>query len=219
MSIATEITRIQTARNAIRTKLINLGLLKDSAANIEACQEAIESIEDNGEIDVTLDVATSELTAQPGYYKGGTVRIVPQEKTATANGEVVADSGKVLSRVIVDVQNAPKLQTKTVTPTKAPVSITADTGFDGLEEVTVEAIPDAYQNVADVTATADDVLANRIIVTSDGTVVTGTMVNNGAVAATIDGLTVTEYTIPKGCHSGTGKVSLTDDIENALALI
>ena len=45
------------------------------------------------------------------------------------------------------------------------------------------------------------------------------MTNNGAVAASIDGLTVTEYTVPKGFHSGAGKVSLTNDIETALAAI
>ena len=45
------------------------------------------------------------------------------------------------------------------------------------------------------------------------------MKNNGAVAATIDGLSVTGYTIPAGYHSGSGTVSLTSDIETALAAI
>ena len=34
-----------------------------------------------------------------------------------------------------------------------------------------------------------------------------------------DGLTTTSHTIPAGKHSGSGKVSLTSDIENALAAI
>lgn len=37
--------------------------------------------------------------------------------------------------------------------------------------------------------------------------------------ATIDGLTVTEYAVPAGYHTGTGKVALTNDIEEALAAI
>ena len=69
------------------------------------------------------------------------------------------------------------------------------------------------------TAAAADVLANKIFVDSTGAQVPGTMANNGAVAASIDGLTVTEYTVPKGFHSGAGKVSLTNDIETALAAI
>ena len=70
-----------------------------------------------------------------------------------------------------------------------------------------------------MTATAADVLAGKIFVTADGTVTAGEMLNNGAVNATIDGLTTTFYTIPAGRHSGSGTVSLTSDIENALAAI
>ena len=44
------------------------------------------------------------------------------------------------------------------------------------------------------------------------------MANNGAIAKTIDGLTQTSVAIPEGYTSG-GTVSLTDDIENALAAI
>ena len=43
--------------------------------------------------------------------------------------------------------------------------------------------------------------------------------NRGAVTATIDGLSTMSYTIPKGIHSGSGTVSLTDEIEQALAKI
>mgnify|MGYP006919009677 CR=1 FL=1 len=64
-----------------------------------------------------------------------------------------------------------------------------------------------------------DVLANKIIVGADGLRKAGTMPNNGAVSASIDGLSVTAYTIPAGYHSGGGKVSLTADIETALAAI
>jgi len=47
------------------------------------------------------------------------------------------------------------------------------------------------------------------------------MINNGAVDASFDGLTdsTNSYTIPEGYHNGLGKVSLTNDIENALANI
>ena len=44
------------------------------------------------------------------------------------------------------------------------------------------------------------------------------MPNNGEAKATIDGITVTSITVPEGYFSG-GKVSLTNDIENALAAI
>mgnify|MGYP003301394644 CR=1 FL=1 len=44
------------------------------------------------------------------------------------------------------------------------------------------------------------------------------MANNGAISGSIDGLTTTSYTVPAGYTSG-GSVSLTDDIETALAAI
>lgn len=114
---------------------------------------------------------------------------------------------------------ASKLQAKTVTPTKAKQDITADEGYDALSQVTVEAIPAEYADVSGVTAAAGDVLANKVFVGADGAEAAGTMPNNGAVQASIDGLTQTEYTVPAGYHTGTGKVSLTGDIEEALAAI
>lgn len=74
------------------------------------------------------------------------------------------------------------------------------------------------QDVSSVTAAAADVLANKVIVNSEGELVTGTMPNNGAVNAEIDGLTTTTYQVAAGYTSG-GTVSLTDDIETALAAI
>ena len=54
-----------------------------------------------------------------------------------------------------------------------------------------------------------DVLATAI----DG------IANQGAVDASIDGLTTMSYTILAGYHNGSGKKTLTDDIETTLAAI
>ena len=220
MSISTQITRLQTIRNAIREALISWGVITNSAAAFEDCQTAIESIKNRGEIAVTLDTVTKSKTIDSGYYKGGSVSIVTQEKTATANGDITPDAGKVLSKVTVNViSEAPILQEKSVTPTKSEQEITKDEGYDGLSKVTVGAIPAAYQDVTGVTAEARDVLANKVFVDSTGATVPGTMQNNGTVEAKINGLTVTSYTVPGGYHSGDGTVSLTNDIETALAAL
>jgi hypothetical protein len=100
-----------------------------------------------------------------------------------------------------------KLQAKTATPTKKQQNIAPDSGFYGLSGVTVAAIPEAYQDTSSVTAAGEHVLTGKIIVTADGTVTPGEMVNNGAVDKTLDVTTIT-YTIPKGYHSGSGKVKL-----------
>jgi hypothetical protein len=57
------------------------------------------------------------------------------------------------------------------------------------------------------------VLAGQIGYNAEGKVI-GEMVNNEAVDKSIDGITETSYTIPKGYHNGEGAVRLTDDIAN-----
>ena len=108
------------------------------------------------------------------------------------------------------------LETKTVTPTKSAQDITPTAG-KVLSKVTVAAIPDKYVDTTSATATAGDILTSKTAYVG-GAEVTGTMPNNGATGGSIDGLTTTSVTIPAGYTSG-GTVSLTSDIEEALAAI
>ena len=109
------------------------------------------------------------------------------------------------------------LENKAATPTKAAQDITPTAG-KVLGKVSVAAIPAKYQDVSGVTAAAGDVVEGKKIVAADGSVVEGTMADNGTLTGTIDGLKTTSYTIPAGKISG-GTVSLTNAIETALAAI
>lgn len=194
MSISDQITRIQQERNKIRTKLAEIGLV-DSAAKLDACATAIDGIENNGAVSASVKEGES-YKIPAGWHNGAGV------VTGVAGGG-----------------NYALEETQTVTPTKGQQSIAPGEGFYGLAGVVVNPIPVEYQDVSDVTATAADTLAGKIIVTADGTVTPGTMVDNGAVNGTINGLSVTSYTIPAGFHNGEGTISLTNDIEEALAAI
>lgn len=99
------------------------------------------------------------------------------------------------------------LQEKSVVPTKTEQSVLPDTNYDALSKVMVAAIPDEYQNISEVTASAEDVVQGKKIVDSTG-VVSGTMSDNGTVSKVLD-TTTKSYTIPSGKHSGAGVVSIT----------
>ena len=191
MSIETEISRILNSRDILRTKAVELGIA-DSTSKLDILANAFSDITNQGSMSATVKEG-EVVTIKRGFHDG----------TGTVTG--VSGGGNYT------------LQSKTVTPTKAEQSITPDEGYYGLEEIIVSAIPANFQDVSSVTATASDVISNKVFVGANGSVIAGTMANNGAVVATIDGLTQTSYQIPKGYHSGTGTVSLTDDIETALA--
>lgn len=108
------------------------------------------------------------------------------------------------------------LEEKTVTPTKAKQTISPTTG-KVLSKVTVDPIPDNYIDTSDADALAGEVLDGKFVYV-DGVKIEGSMPNNGDTSKTIDGLTSTSVSIPAGYTAG-GTVSLTGDIEEALAAI
>lgn len=181
MSVSTEISRLQTDRNTIRAKLVELGMATNTD-NLDKLAAAIEAIVNRGAVSVTVQEGDT-YTIPAGYHNG----------SGTVSG--VAGGGNY------------SLQSKSATPTKKQQSITPDSGYYGLSDVTVAAIPDAYQDVTSVTAAAGDVLTGKVYVTAGGVVTTGTMANNGAVSKTLDATSIT-YTIPAGYHSGKGTVTI-----------
>lgn len=169
---------------------LGLGTSTDKLDDLAA---EIDAIDNQGAVDANVKEGES-YTIPKGYHNG----------SGTVKG--VAGGGNY------------HLQTKTVTPTTKQQSVTPDQGYYGLSGVTVGAIPDNFKDVSTTTAAPSDVLANKVFVDADGVTQAGTMTDNGAISKTIDGLAATEVAIPAGYTSG-GKVSLTADIETALAAI
>jgi len=189
MSTQTEITRLTTDRNTIRTKMIALGL-GTATDTLDELASEVNSIVNRGAVDAEVKEGET-YTIPAGYHTGA----------GTVKG--VAGGGNY------------NLQAKTgIVPTKASQSIAPDAGYYGLSSVTISAIPDAYQDVSSVTAGAGDVLVTKTFVPAGGTLTTGTMANNGTVTRTLD-TTTTSTTIPVGYHNGNGSVSITLETKSA----
>lgn len=190
MSTQTEITRLQTARNKLRTWLVGLGLAA-STDKLDALTDKAAAIKNQGAVDANVKEGES-YTIPAGYHNG----------SGTVKG--VSGGGNY------------NLQAKSVTPTKEQQSITPDQGYYGLSGVTVGAIPENYQDVSATTAAPADVLANKVFIDADGVTQAGTMPDNGAVEKVLDATTGNqEYTVPAGKHSGTGKVSVVLETKSA----
>lgn len=192
MSVATEIIRITEDRNTIRAKFVELGMAQANDG-LDELATAAQSIENRGAVSATVQEGDT-YTIPKGYHNG----------SGTVSG--VSGGGNY------------NLQSKSVTPTKTQQNVTPDSGYYGLSDVTVAAIPESYQDVSSVTAAASDVLTGKVFVDATGTAKAGTMPNNGALSQTIDGLTITSVSVPAGYVSG-GTISLSNDIEEALAAI
>lgn len=190
MSTQTEITRLQTARNKLRTWLVGLGLAT-STDKLDALTDKAAAIKNQGAVDANVKEGES-YTIPAGYHNG----------SGTVKG--VSGGGNY------------NLQAKTVTPTKEQQSVTPDAGYYGLSGVTVGAIPENFQDVSATTAAPADVLANKVFIDADGVTQAGTMPDNGAVEKVLDATTDNqEYTVPAGKHSGTGKVSVVLETKSA----
>ena len=190
MSTQTEITRLQTARNKLRTWLVGLGLAA-STDKLDALTDKAAAIKNNGAVDANVKEGES-YTIPAGYHNG----------SGTVKG--VSGGGNY------------NLQAKSVTPTKEQQSVAPDQGYYGLSAVTVGAIPENFQDVSATTAAPGDVLANKVFIDADGVTQAGTMPDNGAVEKVLDATTGNqEYTVPAGKHSGTGKVSVALETKSA----
>lgn len=184
MSVATEISRLQTARNTLRTKAVALGI-GTSTDKLDDLATAFDGITNQGAVTATVQEGAT-YTIQAGYHNG----------SGTVSG--VAGGGSY------------SLQAKgPITPSTSQQSISPDSGYYGLSSVTIDPIPSNYADVSSTTAADADVLANKIFVDDEGTPTAGTMTNNGAVSKTLDATSNNQsYTVPAGYHNGSGAVGI-----------
>lgn len=93
--------------------------------------------------------------------------------------------------------------------------------------ITIQSILETINNLPEVSngvelpsltnpASASELVSGKELIDEEGNIITGTMVDNGAIDGSFDGINTTSYTVPAGYTSG-GTVSLTDDIPNEVS--
>lgn len=143
IALSTLINRIYHSFSEALTNLKNTAIAQAVGATGTTFTSVIAKLAEivnRGSVSKTLDVNTTSFTIAQGYHDGtGSVNIVTQEKSVAPTGSsqnIVPDSGKVLSKVVV---NAVDTQEKTATPSTSAVTVTPDSG-KLLSKVTVSAI-------------------------------------------------------------------------------
>ena len=95
--------------------------------------------------------SASQTAVNSGVYTTGkiTVSAVPTEtKKITANGTYSPSAGKYFSSVEVAIAgDTPTYQSKTISPSTSVQTVTADSGYDALSDVTVNAIQTETKSV------------------------------------------------------------------------
>ena len=97
---------------------------------------------------VLITSKNGETLLTNGKYCVDDIIVQPalETKTITSNGEVLPGENYCgFEKVTVNVQTPPKLQSKTVTPTRSQQTVSPDSGYDGLSSVTVNEIPTDLQ--------------------------------------------------------------------------
>ena len=132
------------------------GLIAASVSNPKGYQTrsttktATQQLTTKGATTITPSSA-SQIAVNSGVYTTGkiTVSAVPTEtKKITANGTYSPSAGKYFSSVEVAIAgDTPTYQSKTISPSTSVQTVTADSGYDALSDVTVNAIQTETKSV------------------------------------------------------------------------
>lgn len=174
-----EILRLKNAKAAIDEVLIARGVSIPENATLDTYNELINSIQGG--------TSSEEVTATKANVLAGTTTITADSNDEIVEGTMPNNSGQA----------------------KGTDNVYFD---DSYMQVTVK-YPGYYDETSTIrvgksnlgNATADKVLDGTYFTSSDGLMLEGAMVNNGAVSQSLNA--GGSYTIPAGYHDGTGKVT------------
>ena len=174
-----EILRLKNAKAAIDEVLIARGVSIPKNATLDTYNELINSIQGG--------TSSEEVTATKANVLAGTTTITADSNDEIVEGTMPNNSGQAKGTDNVYFDDS-----------YMQVTVKYPGYYDETSTIRI-----GKSNLGD--ATVDKVLEGTYFTSSDGLMLEGTMVNNGAVSQSLNA--GGSYTIPAGYHDGTGKVT------------
>lgn len=147
MSIASQITRLQNIKTAIRNALVNKGISAASSHDMEDFAADIAAIATGATLQSkTVTPKAAQQTVSPDSGYDGLSSVVVKGDSDLVAGNI--KSGVEIFGVTGSYAPASvSLQSKSVTPSTSAQTVTPDSGYDGLSRVNVAAISTQTKSV------------------------------------------------------------------------
>ena len=163
----------------------------------------------NEDVNQKLFVNNISYKIPKGYHSGnGSVNVSLEEKSITPSKiqqTITPSNEKLISKIIVNSIPDNYIDTSDADAVASNIQKDKTAYVNGIKIVGTH-VEQTGLNTSDATAIASDILLNKTSYVN-GKKITGTMPDNGTVNKTLDTTNIS-YSIPKGYHSGTGKIQL-----------
>lgn len=247
MSIASELQRIQNAKKTLAEKAVEMGLsygdetgAHDVSLNadgtpkdkIEDIAEAFDLIPMKTSDD--LDEASGVVEVPAGYYRNGATKEIPKISlegptiSIDANGKITAEINQSEGGYVnagEQCSSSKQMTTKaagTITPTKSE-QVAVDKNVYTTGQVKVAPIPAQYVDTTNITKDSDDLSVSGATVTVPAGYypngASGSVESAGTSVVSINPLAESSKESNVNAFVGVIKVTITSDLENALAAI
>lgn len=192
MSIASQITRLTTLRNNIRTKLIALGIISDSSATLSDCYDGINGVVARNSSSMTS--SSNTVTAPAGYYASAGTKTVGTAKAAATYNTSTSDQTIAAGNYLTGAQTIKAVKTENISSSNIKDGVTITVG-DENDADRIAGVAGTFTDASTVSSGQTAAAAGQILsgysAWVDGSEVKGSIATKTSADMTVSGATVT----------------------------